>query len=98
MKILYYNWVQFDDPEKRGGGVSAYLKNLIGQLLKQDIDVYFLSSGLSYNFFKHDVYVRRTKNVFGNNCKTFEIVNSRVMSPGHFSFNTIRDATINKEM
>ncbi len=98
MKILYYNWVQFDDPEKRGGGVSVYLKNLVGRLVKQDIDVYFLSSGLSYNFFNHNVYVRRTKNVFGNNCKTFEIVNSRVMSPGHFSFHTIDDATENKEM
>ena len=98
MKILYYNWVQFDDPEKRGGGVSVYLKNLIGQLVKQDIDVYFLSSGLPYNFFKHDVYVRRTKNGLGNNCKTFEIINSRVMSPGHLSFHTIDDAIENKEM
>lgn len=98
MKILYYNWVQFDDQEKRGGGVSVYLKNLIGQLVKQDTDVYFLSSGLSYNFFKLDVYIRRTKNVFRNNCQSFEIVNSRVMSPGHFSFHNINDAIENKEM
>jgi len=98
MKILYYNWVQFDDPEKRGGGVSVYLKNLIGQLLKQNLDVYFLCSGLSYNYFKYDTYIRRTKNIFGNDCKTFEIVNSRVMSPGHFSFHTINDAIENREM
>jgi len=98
MKILYYNWVQFDDPEKRGGGVSVYLRNLIGQLVKQKLDVYFLCSGLSYNFFKNDTYIRRTKNIFGNNCRTFEIVNSRVMSPGHFSFHTIKDAIENREM
>jgi len=98
LKILYYNWVQFDDLEKRGGGVSVYLNNLIGQLVKQNLDVSFLCSGLSYNFFKYDTYIRRTKNIFGNNCKTFEIVNSRVMSPGHFSFHTIKDAIENREM
>ena len=98
MKILYYNWVQFDDPQKRGGGVSVYLKNLIGQLVKQNLDVYFLCSGLSYNFFKSDTYIRRTKNIFEPNCKTFEIVNSRVMSPGHFSFHNIKDAIENREM
>jgi glycosyltransferase involved in cell wall biosynthesis len=90
--------VQFDDPEKRGGGVSVYLRNLIGQLVKQNQDVYFLCSGLSYNLFKSDTYIRRTKNIFGNNCRTFEIVNSRVMSPGHFSFHTIKDTIENREM
>jgi glycosyltransferase involved in cell wall biosynthesis len=98
MKILYYNWVQFDDPEKRGGGVSVYLNNLIDQLIKQNIDVYFLSSGMSYNFFRSDTYTKKTRNIFGNKCKTFEIVNSRVMAPGHFSFNNIKDAIENKEM
>lgn len=98
MKILFYNWVQFDDPEKRGGGVSVYLNSLISQLVKQNIEVYFLSSGISYNFFRSAIYTRKTRNIFGNKCKTFEIVNSRVMAPGHFSFHHIRDAIENKEM
>ena len=33
-KILYYNWVPFDDDENRGGGVSIYQKNLIEKILE----------------------------------------------------------------
>ena len=91
MKILYYNWVQFDDPEKRGGGVSVYLKNLISHLVNHNIDVSFLSSGLSYNFIKKKIYIRKTKNQFGQKCKTFAMVNSHVMSPGHFSFRNFKN-------
>lgn len=98
MKILYYNWVQFDDPEKRGGGVSVYLKNLIDHLMKQNIDVYFLSSGLSYNFFKKYIYLKKTQNIFGQRCKSFEIVNSHVMSPGHFSFRYVQNRADDIEM
>ena len=32
MKILYYNWVDYLDAERRGGGVSVYQKNLIAAL------------------------------------------------------------------
>jgi cellulose synthase/poly-beta-1,6-N-acetylglucosamine synthase-like glycosyltransferase len=61
MKILFYNWVQFEDPEKRGGGVSIYQKNLIEKLsLDRTKDIYFLSSGIAYNFFKQKTYCRRT--------------------------------------
>ena len=35
-KILLYNWVQFDDEEKRGGGVTVYFKIVIDQVLKDD--------------------------------------------------------------
>lgn len=29
MKVLYYNWVDYLDPEGRGGGVSVYQRNLM---------------------------------------------------------------------
>ena len=87
MKILFYNWVQFDDPEKRGGGVSIYQKNLIEKLsLDRTKDIYFLSSGIAYNFFKRKTYCRRTNNIYRDRCSTFELVNSGVLSPGHFCY------------
>ena len=50
MKILFYNWVDYLDAENRGGGVSVYLKNLMTHLgAKEDIEVRFLSSGISYH-------------------------------------------------
>ena len=53
---------------------------------------------MSYNFFKKDIYIRKTKNLFGQKCKTFEIVNSHVMSPGHFSFRNIKNGIEDREM
>ena len=86
MKILYYNWVQFDDLEGRGGGVTVYQRNLIEGMLKKGFDIYFLSSGLSYTILKKETYIRPTSNIFGDRCKSFEIVNSAVPAPGHASF------------
>ena len=87
MKILFYNWVQFDDPERRGGGVSIYQRNLIEKLsADRTKEIYFLSSGIAYNFFKRRTYFRRTSNIFRERCQTFELVNSAVLSPGHFSY------------
>lgn len=82
MKILYYNWIQFDNEKNYGGGVNVYQRNLIEYLIENtDNEIYFLSSGWKYNPLKKDVYFEETKNIFGNKCKTFEIINSSIMSP-----------------
>jgi len=87
MKILFYNWVQFDDPEKRGGGVAVYQKHLIAKMSEdKNDDLFFLSSGIAYNAFMRKAYHRPTTNIFGQKCRTFEIVNSAVTSPGHFCY------------
>lgn len=87
MKILYYNWVPFDDDEHRGGGVTVYQKNLIASLIKQTkSEIYFISSGVAYSPHKAEPYVRKTANVFKSKCKTFQIINSPIFSPGHCSF------------
>lgn len=87
MKILFYNWVPFDDPEKRGGGVAIYQKHHIARMSEnKDNDIFFLSSGIAYNAFRRKVYHRATRNTYGQKCKSFEIVNSGVTSPGHFCF------------
>lgn len=83
MKILYYNWTQFDKRINEGGGVSVYQKNLIDYLVnKTDNEIYFLSSGTCYNVMKQNTYIEETHNTFGNKCRTFQIVNSKCVAPG----------------
>ena len=57
LKILYYNWVQFDNEKKEGGGVNIYQKNLIDYLVKNtNNEIYFLSSGWKYDPIKKYPY------------------------------------------
>lgn len=88
MKILYYNWVDYLDAENRGGGVSVYLKNLMAHLgAKKDIEVRFLSSGISYDIL--DATPRWEKVRHGprqDRHLRFEIINSGALAPGHHSF------------
>lgn len=86
MRILYYNWVAPDDDEKRGGGVSVYQRNLIEHLARQGTKVDFLSAGLSHTIDDDSPKIRQTKNSVSPNCRTFEMLNSPLMSPGHSAF------------
>lgn len=89
-KVLYYNWIQFDNQKKIGGGVNVYLKNLLEKLSEQKkYDIYFLSSGWKYNPFKSSTYIRKTKNFWGDKIKTYEIVNSPIMAPAYVIFNSL---------
>ena len=82
MKILYYNWVQFDNENNIGGGVNVYQRNLIDYLTKNtNHEVYFLSSGWKYNPLNQKTYIEQTSNIYEDKCKTFEIINSSVMAP-----------------
>jgi glycosyltransferase involved in cell wall biosynthesis len=92
VKILYYNWLPFDNPRNEGGGVNVYQKNLIEEMVKDcSHDVYFLSSGWKYHPLKSSAYIKRTKNVFRDKCKSFEIINSPVIAPAAIVFNNIRN-------
>lgn len=79
-KILLYNWVPFDNPGHVGGGVTTYCRNLIATILKErpDVQVYFLSSGWAYDISSKKCFVRKVNNIFGERCRSFEIVNSPV--------------------
>jgi glycosyltransferase involved in cell wall biosynthesis len=84
MNILFYNWVDYDDLEERGGGVSVYQKNLINEFLRSGEDTLcFLSSGIAYDFGSRP-YIRGLPGRQG--VRRFEIVNSGVLSPAHHSF------------
>jgi hypothetical protein len=43
MRILYYNWIQFDNKQNQGGGVNVYQRNIIDFLIKTLIMKYFSS-------------------------------------------------------
>lgn len=89
MRILFYNWVQFDDWKLRGGGVSVYLKNIISDLINRpNIEITFLSSGQHYSIFnRNQPFIEETKNIYSNNgVRSFRIVNSEVKAPAHDMF------------
>lgn len=82
MKILFYNWLQFDDVKVFGGGVNIYQKNLIDYLINHTShEIYFLSGGLKYNPFRDDAYIEKTTNIFGDKCHSFVMVNSPLLAP-----------------
>lgn len=89
-KILYYNWVQFDNYDQTGGGVTVYLRNLMNKLAQQnEHDIYFLSSGWKYNPLKEGPYIRKTQNIYNPKIKSFEIINSPIMAPAFVIFNSL---------
>lgn len=86
-RILIYNWIRFDEQENKGGGVTVYTKNLIETLLQEErYEIIFLSSGRAYDSRRKEIYVERTGNIFGSKCKSYQIVNSPVLSSAHLSF------------
>lgn len=101
MRILYYNWVDYLDGEKRGGGVSIYQRNLLWALDElPGVEADFLSSGLSYDL--REAKPRWEKLRHGpdrDRHRRFEIVNSAALSPSHHSFGNpaqIEDARTEK--
>ncbi|SNT04805.1 glycosyltransferase [Tropicimonas sediminicola] len=88
MKILYYNWVDYLDDQKRGGGVSQYQRNLLTHLDQQgDVECLFLSSGLAHDLRNRKPrWSRATHGMAKDRHRRFEIVNSGCMSPSHHSF------------
>ncbi|HWG42001.1 MAG TPA: glycosyltransferase [Gemmataceae bacterium] len=85
IKILYYNWVDFEDEEERGGGVSIYQRNLVDAATRQGDEVWFLSSGVSYSPFSSRPFIREVK-ARKEGVRKFEVVNSTLFSPGHEAF------------
>ena len=82
MRILFYNWIQFDKKNNSGGGVNVYQKNTIDYLIKNtDHEIFFLSSGIYYDVVSKKIRITETKNEYGERCKTFKLINSRCMAP-----------------
>lgn len=91
MRILIYNWVQFDDEKKRGGGVTVYLADLLKQLcVSTNWECYFLSSGLEYTF-DGKLRIEQTSNRLGEKVKSFQIINSPIHAPASVQFSKIEE-------
>ncbi len=84
LKILYYNWTDYHDAERRGGGVSVYQKNLIDAAARRGDEAWFFSAGTSYSPFSRTPFIRELRR--RDSARRFELVNSAVMSPGHAAF------------
>lgn len=88
IRTLFYNWVDYLDPEKRGGGVTVYQRNLMTALDGDDtVDATFLSSGVSHDMTRRAPYWRRlTRDSDKESCPRYEIVNSGTLAPAMYSY------------
>ncbi|MAU52910.1 MAG: glycosyltransferase [Roseovarius sp.] len=87
-RVLFVNWVDYLDPEGRGGGVSVYQRNLMAELAaRPGIEAIFLASGISHDITARAPRWERIRHGPGTDrARRFEIVNSGVMAPAHHSF------------
>ena len=85
MRVLYYNWVDYEDAQKRGGGVTVYQRNLVDAATRAGDEVAFLSSGIAYGLIRRKPRIRRVR---GSRVgvRKYEIVNSPILSPGSLNF------------
>ncbi|KAF0674597.1 glycosyltransferase [Profundibacterium mesophilum] len=88
MRVLVYNWVDYRDDEKRGGGVTVYLRNLMETLgARGDVDATFLSSGVSYDPLRRAPrWEPIAHGPHEDRGMRYEIVNSGTLAPSHMSF------------
>lgn len=86
-KILIYNWIAFDEKENKGGGVTVYTRNLISHLSERgDWEVCFLSSGRAYDPSRRGTFIESVENMLGDACRSYQMVNSPVLSSARLSF------------
>ncbi|MFN3955830.1 MAG: glycosyltransferase [Pararhodobacter sp.] len=93
MRILYYNWVDYQDRQGRGGGVSIYLKALMDGLGSESaIAPVFLASGLAHDLRPAAPRWQRMGGK-GRAACCYEIVNARPIAPAHAQFASAEQIT-----
>ncbi|WP_425102309.1 glycosyltransferase [Tropicibacter sp. S64] len=89
MRVLYYNWVDYLDEERRGGGVSVYQRNLMRALADvPGVEASFLCAGVSYDFPGGGAprWEQMRHGPDQDRARRFEIVNSAVLAPAHHGY------------
>lgn len=87
MRILFYNWVPYDDPERRGGGIRHYENGLIDHVARHtDHEITVLSSGLEHDAVNRQIRIEQTRNSHPGRVRSFSLINSLVPAPGHHAF------------
>lgn len=89
MKILFYNWA--DCLSADGGGVTVYLRNLLGSKPMAAHELYMLSSGNSYQPFGKAFWRELPADGKLPEVRRFEVVNSKVLAPALSAFANPRD-------
>lgn len=91
MKVLFYNWAQFDDARMAGGGVTVHLRSVIEELLRRDgVEIWFLSGGKHYGVLDRRPRIVPTRNAYGDGrIKTFTLINSPIKAPAHDAFYSV---------
>ncbi|WP_068304664.1 glycosyltransferase [Pararhodobacter sp. CCB-MM2] len=84
MRILFYNWADPFDADKRGGGVTVYQRNLLHALGRQDgIETAMLCAGLAHDLHRRDPHVVTR----GQGAQQRHVlVNSGVIAPSHAGY------------
>lgn len=84
LRIVYYYWMQYNDVNKRGGGVQVYLRNIIRFFAQNPhMEIVTLSAGTAYDI-HGKCYVRRLGQ--SGNVTQYEVVNSPMLAPTKASF------------
>lgn len=88
MRVLCYNWVDYRDPEGRGGGVSVYQRNLMAALeALPDIEPGFVCAGLSHDLVNRTPRWEPIRHGPGRGKpRHWDLVNAQPMSPAHHAF------------
>jgi len=99
MNILIYNCYQFDNPNRFGGGVSVYIKNIIPAFLDRGDKVKFCSAGHRYSLFSRKMKFKKTSNVYeSRGVETFELHNSPLKTPAHDAFGSLEQALVTPKL
>jgi glycosyltransferase involved in cell wall biosynthesis len=87
-RVLYVNWVDYLDAERRGGGVSVYQRNLMEEMgARAGVEAVFLAAGISHDIRRRAPRWERMRHgPRQDRDRRYEIVNSGVLAPGHHSF------------
>lgn len=88
LRVLHYNWVDYLDPERRGGGVTVYLRNLMAQLDAADgVEAACLSAGVIHDLPKRAPRWEAMRlGPRADRDRRYALVNSGTLAPGHHSF------------
>lgn len=82
MKILLYNYTQYNEQGTAGGGVTVYLRNLVKSLKALNHEIIFLSSGDRYSILERSPSIR----YYEGDVAHAVIYDSPVVAPSQISF------------
>jgi glycosyltransferase involved in cell wall biosynthesis len=84
MRVLFVNWVDWRDAQRRGGGVAVYQRNMAAALAGSDVQPGWLAAGLAQDLRPGPARWQPRPGAPGH----WEIVNSAVLAPGQLAWDS----------